>query len=139
MPSLPSLVAARLTSTVGAARTVYTNGVPDDPADRYLVVWSNAGLLDSDRAVDVPNRVAGSVWVTSVARHPIGSSSRGQATDEALWAAVAARGALVGWSPTIGTECHPGEHLASSPPQRDESLPGVVVYVVDQYGFTYQP
>jgi len=127
-------VAARLEAEV-PGRVVYRHAVPDNPAARYLFVYSNTPGRTSDNLGDVATMRDETVWVTSTS-----VGQREQATQEALWGAEKANAALENWRPPIGSAAWKPVPLSSQPPTRDESLPAVTaMYAVSTWGFTYQP
>jgi hypothetical protein len=131
--ALVAAVGTRLETMTG--RTVYRHAVPKSPVDRYLFVYSGAGLAQSDNFPSVDVLRDNTVYVTSTS---IGEQQA--AADEATWDAEHAQSALINWRPTIGAASWRPTHLSSQPVRRDDSLPDVTaMFAVDAYQFIYQP
>ena len=78
------VIAARIESVVGSARTVYRYGVPDGTLpSAYLLVTASVGETSSTNLAGLADRRTPSVDVKSVSRDP----DRQKAAREALWGA----------------------------------------------------
>lgn len=141
MRALVDDVAARLTTALGGAWHGYKHSVPESPVYPYFWVYSNTGTADGDDFAESRAQRDVTVWVVCTAAGPTGVTDGGpQAAQQAAWGAEKAQAAIIGHRPALGVAAWKPVHLASQPPQRDDDLPErVVVYVVDQYGYTIQP
>ena len=131
------LIAARIESVVGSARTVYRYGVPDGTLpSAYLLVTASVGETSSTNLAGLADRRTPSVDVKSVSRSP----DRRQAAREALWGARKVVDALTDFRPAVGRVAWLMDHLASYAPTADDSLPdAVVLHAVERYTLAYQP
>lgn len=133
MSTVVDLTADHLAAVV-PSRTVYRHALPHSPDARYLWVYGNAPVMESDDFCDSQSLRSVTVWVTSAAR----DADPQVAAHEAAWGAEKAQEALRGWRPAAGY--WKPVPLASQPPARDTDLPdAIVVYTVATWGFQYQP
>jgi hypothetical protein len=130
--SLVAEVTARLGSALGPGWPVYPHGVPDRPTYPYVAVWSDVGGVDSDDLADSQAVRSITVWVSSVAS----DDQAARAGEQCAWASERALEALIGWRPNQGQISWKPTVLATLPPQRDDDIPGQVVYFcTTQFGF----
>lgn len=133
MTTVVDLAADHLAAQV-PSRTVYRHALPERTDARYLWVYGNAPVMESDDLCDSLNLRQVTLWVTSASR----AADPQAAAQEAAWGAEKAQEALRGWRPGAGY--WKPVPLSSQPPQRDTDLPdAVVVYAVATWGFQYQP
>lgn len=134
-PDVVEVVAARLEAQLQGSRTVYRRAVPAAPDTAYVVVRSSVGETSALNLAESSDLRTPTVWVTSVSR----ASDPATAARESSWGSQRAVEALVDWRPPLGQAAWTTQHVASQPTQRDDSLPDVVFYGVDQFSLPYQP
>lgn len=105
--------------------TVFDGYVPDDPPSRYVVLWADAGLPDSDRLVDNPNRLRVGFTVTAV----------GTSREQCAWLTERVRGVLLGKRLAVaGRTSWKTRGVATEPARRDDDVQHrVVFYAPDTY------
>ena len=131
------LVAERLRSALGSARTVFEYAVPAGPLpERYLLVTDTPGVDDGERACGVVDARTPVLFVTSVARD---DSHPARASREAGWGGRKVVDALASWRPVTGRPTNLCRVAATSPIRQDDSLPGFVAMQTIQATVTYQP
>lgn len=133
MADVVAAVAAVLASVPG--RVVYSHGVPDRPVSEYFAVRSSAGEASSGNFADAIDTRQAVVYVTSVSRRP----DPADAGWAASWGADRAVTLLAGRRLDVGRASWMLQHVASQPTTRDDELPEVVMYAVDQFLCQYQP
>jgi len=131
----------RLEAVFGAARKVYTDSAPDNPAAEYLILSSTIGVSSSSNLADGIDRRSPVLFVTSVASAPASAGvTESNLADSVRWALRKAADALAGWRPTVGRATFAVEHVVSDRPIRDRDVPGLLVMAAtDQFLFQYQP
>lgn len=114
---------------------VYIDEAPDGVlAHRYVIVSVSTGVASLALCGGV-DMVSPTIAVTCVSAGHDGQ----MCAREAKAAARLVRDALTSARLSVGQATWLIEHLVSSRTARDETVPGVTVYTVDQYVMRYQP
>lgn len=122
--TIPDALVAAITAAVAPA-AAYDGMVPDEPADRYVVVYADPGTLTAVAACGRSDSVTHRWQVTSVA----------PTREQAAWLATRVRDTTVDTVPVVaGWSCGQIRHTYAQLPQRDETvLERSVSYQVDLY------
>lgn len=126
--TVPDAIVTLVEAAVPEVR-VYDSGVPEEPPDRYAVVWpddGSRGLVPDD--MRVASRSTGEEY-----RFQVSSVAPDRA--RAAWIARIIRDAITDATPAVaGYACGPIQHVFSAAPDREEQvLARRAVLIADRY------
>jgi len=99
--------------------TVYDGRVPDAPSYPYAVLYPDLGMLTPPMLTNVSCELTMTLYV-----HAVGTTR-----DQAQWVAEKIRDALIDVRPAVtGRHLWPIRQDITRPPERDDTLPAVVVF-----------